>query len=413
MNSRKSPRAKKQIMLAVGILCIATCLRAPFTSIGPLLEIVRESLHLSIAAAGLVNALPLLAFAAISPAAPSVSRRLGLEPALGMALVLVGGGVLLRSLGHIWSLYLGTALLGCGIAICNVLLPSLVKRDFPDSIPRLTVLYALAMGISAALGSFLVVPLAQSLGWGWEPALGALFLLPLTACAVWFPQLFARHKNIDASQPKEPRKASLWKSALAWQVTLFFGLTSFTYYISVSWLPAFLTEAGFTDAEAGNIHGVMQLVSATPGLLLIPIISRMKDQRLIAAAVAGIAALGTAGLAAAPGLALVWGGCIGFGTGAAIILGLMFIGLRTNNPLQAAALSGMAQSVGYLLAACGPICAGAVHDMTQSWTVVFYGCSVLCIVLGLFGLGAGRDIQVGSSHGRAECFSGDMDHQRV
>ena len=117
MNSRKPSAAKKQLILAIGILFIGMCLRAPFTSIGPLLEIVQKSLHLSTTAIGLVNALPLLAFATVSPMVPSVSRKLGLELALGMALVLVGGGVLLRSLGHIWSLYMGTALLGCGIAI--------------------------------------------------------------------------------------------------------------------------------------------------------------------------------------------------------------------------------------------------------------------------------------------------------
>ena len=159
-------------------------------------------------------------------------------------------------------------------------------------------------------------------------------------------------------------------------------------------MPRFLKDAGFTDAGAGNIHGVMQLASAAPGLLLIPVISRMKDQRVIAAAVAGIAALGTAGLAAVPNLAFIWGSCIGFGAGATIILGLMFIGLRTNNMLQAASLSGMAQGVGYMLAACGSICAGAIHDMTQSWAIVFYGCAGLCVLLGLIGLGAGRDIRV-------------------
>lgn len=238
MNSRKPSAAKKQLILAIGILFIGMCLRAPFTSIGPLLEIVQKSLHLSTTAIGLVNALPLLAFATVSPMVPSVSRKLGLELALGMALVLVGGGVLLRSLGHIWSLYMGTALLGCGIAICNVLLPSLVKQDFPSLIPRLTVAYALSMGISAALGSALVVPLAQSLGWGWELASGSLVLLPLAASAAWLPQLAVRNKNFCKLQMEEPHKVSLWKSALAWQVTLFFGLTSLTYYISVSWLPA-------------------------------------------------------------------------------------------------------------------------------------------------------------------------------
>lgn len=394
MNTKNLPEEKKQVTLAIGILLIATCLRAPFTSLGPLLEIVQDSLSLSTTATGFVNALPLLAFVAVSPIVPLLNKKMGMEPALGIAITLVGGGVALRSLGYIWSLYAGTTLIGCGIAICNVLLPSLVKRDFPETIPRLTAFYALTMGISAALGSALMVPVAKTLGWGWELAAATLFVLPLTACIAWLPQLAEWNKNADERQAGEAPRVSLWKSALAWQVTLFFGLTSLTYYISVSWLPAFLKDAGFTDAGAGNIHGVMQLASALPGLLLIPAINRMKDQRLIAAAVAGIAALGTAGLAAVPSMAIIWGSCIGFGAGAAIILGLMFIGLRTNNMLQAASLSGMAQSVGYLLAACGPICAGAIHDMTQSWSVIFYGCAVLCVVLGLLGLGAGRNIRV-------------------
>lgn len=394
MSVKKTPEARRQVMLAVGILCIATCLRAPFTSMGPLLEIVQKALHLSTTATGLVNALPLLAFATVSPLAPAISRKVGLERALGLALFLIGGGIVLRSLGHGWSLYAGTVFIGCGIAVGNVLLPSLVKRDFPGSIARLTALYALTMGISAALGSALVVPLAQSFGWGWEFAAGSLLLLPLGAGVVWLPQLAARNSSAGKVQ-EEPRGAPLWKSALAWQVTLFFGLTSLTYYICVSWLPALLISAGFTDAEAGNIHGVMQLASAAPGLLLIPVVGRMKDQRFIAAAVAGIAALGAAGLAALPGLALIWGSCIGFGAGAAIILGLMFIGLRTNNTFQAAALSGMAQSMGYLLASCGPIGAGAVYDMAQSWSAVFYGCAGLCMLLGLIGLGAGRDMRIG------------------
>lgn len=131
MNSRKPSAAKKQLILAIGILFIGMCLRAPFTSIGPLLEIVQKSLHLSTTAIGLVNALPLLAFATVSPMVPSVSRKLGLELALGMALVLVGGGVLLRSLGHIWSLYMGTALLGCGIANAMSCCRASSNRTFP------------------------------------------------------------------------------------------------------------------------------------------------------------------------------------------------------------------------------------------------------------------------------------------
>lgn len=393
MNSKTHFKAQRPIMLMLAILLIGACLRAPFTSLGPLLEMIREALGLSTAATGFVNTLPLLAFALVSPAAPLLSRRLGLEPSLLLALVLIAGGVALRTMGAIWSLYLGTGCIGCGIAMGNVLLPSLVKRDFPDMIPRVTAQYALSMGVCAALGSIVVAPLAQSLNLGWELASGSIILLPLAACLAWLPQ-FAARNTTSTARGKEPEKVSLWTSALAWQVTLFFGLTSLTYYISVSWLPSLLRTEGFTEVEAGNIHGLMQFASALPGLVLAPAVNRMKDQRLIAAGIAAVTAVGMAGMAALPKLAILWSSCIGFGTGAAIILGLMFIGLRTSSVAQAASLSGMAQSVGYLLAATGPIWAGALHDAVNNWSAVFFICALLCVLLGLAGWGAGRDMRI-------------------
>lgn len=388
---------KNEIALAISILLIATCLRAPFTSLGPLLETIQVSLQLSTAAAGLVNALPLLAFGTISPLAPWLARRLGLERTMGLALVLTGVGIVLRSFGTIACLFAGTMVLGCGIAVCNVLLPGLLKRDFPHSIPRLTALYALTMGISGALGSALVVPLSQLPGWNWEWASGTLFILPFVAAISWLPQLANdnRRLEMEAVQVKPSGKVCLWGSLLAWQVSLFFGLTSLTYYVCVSWLPALLTNAGFTEAQAGNVHGLMQLASAVPGLFLIPVLKWMKDQRLVAVLVSGIALAGTAGLAFFPQWAAVWGICIGLGTGGTLVLGLVFIGLRTSNIAQAASLSGMAQGFGYLLASAGPVCAGAIHDLTGSWSAVFYASTVLCVFLALAGWGAGRNIRIG------------------
>ena len=391
---------KNEIALAISILLIATCLRAPFTSLGPLLETIQSSLHLSTAAAGLINALPLLAFGTISPLAPWFARKLGLEWAMGLALVLTGCGIVLRSVGTVWGLFAGTVFLGCGIAVCNVLLPGLVKRDFPNAIPRLTALYALTMGLGGALGSVLVVPLSRFHGWGWEWASGTLFVLPFVAAISWFPQLAGGKQDNVPVPATQTGKVSLWGSLLAWQVSLFFGLTSLTYYVCVSWLPALLTNAGFTDAQAGNVHGLMQLASAVPGLFLIPVLKWMKDQRLVAVIVSGIALLGTAGLAVFPQGAVIWGTCIGLGTGATLVLGLVFIGLRTANMAQAAALSGMAQGFGYLLASCGPVLAGAIHDMTGSWSAVFYVCTGLCVLLALAGWGAGKNVRIGDSSGK-------------
>ena len=389
---------KNEVALAISILLIATCLRSPFTSLGPLLETIQSSLHLSTAAAGLVNTLPLLAFGTISPLAPWFARKLGLESAMGLALLLTGAGIVLRSVGSVWGLFAGTMVLGCGIAVCNVLLPGLVKRDFSHSIPRLTALYALTMGISGALGSALVVPLSQFRGWDWEWASATLFVLPLIAAISWIPQwLNSRPVPLEVVQVKPTAKVSLWRSFLAWQVSFFFGITSLTYYVCISWLPALLTNAGFTAEQAGNVHGMMQLASAIPGLFLIPVLKWMRDQRLVAVMVSGIALVGTGGLAAFPQWASLWGICIGFGTGATLVLGLVFVGLRTNSMGQAASLSGMAQGFGYLLASCGPVCAGAIHDLTGSWSAVFYVSAVLCVFLALAGWGAGRNIRIGET----------------
>lgn len=406
MTLKGSSVFKNEITLAISILLIATCLRAPFTSMGPLLETIQASLHLSTAAAGLVNALPLLAFGTVSPLVPWIARRLGLERAMGLALVLTGCGIVLRSFGTIWSLFAGTVVLGCGIAVCNVLLPGLVKRDFPNSIPRLTALYALTMGVSGALGSVLVVPLSEFPGWDWGWASGTLFILPFIAAISWIPQLADGNKEKTAVQVKPTGKVSLWGSFLAWQVSLFFGLTSLIYYICVSWLPALLTSAGFTEAQAGNVHGLMQLASAIPGLFLIPVLKWMKDQRLVAVVVSGIALTGTAGLALFPQWAAIWGICIGLGTGATLVLGLVFIGLRTHNIAQAASLSGMAQGFGYLLASGGPVCAGAIHDLTGSWSAVFYASTVLCVFLALAGWGSGRNIRIAETRSNPVSHTG-------
>lgn len=406
MTLKGSSVFKNEITLAISILLIATCLRAPFTSMGPLLETIQASLHLSTAAAGLVNALPLLAFGTVSPLVPWIARRLGLERAMGLALVLTGCGIVLRSFGTIWSLFAGTVVLGCGIAVCNVLLPGLVKRDFPNSIPRLTALYALTMGVSGALGSVLVVPLSEFPGWDWGWASGTLFILPFIAAISWIPQLADGNKEKAEVQVKPTGKVSLWGSFLAWQVSLFFGLTSLIYYICVSWLPALLTSAGFTEAQAGNVHGLMQLASAIPGLFLIPVLKWMKDQRLVAVVVSGIALTGTAGLALFPQWAAIWGICIGLGTGATLVLGLVFIGLRTNSIAQAASLSGMAQGFGYLLASGGPVCAGAIHDLTGSWSAVFYASTVLCVFLALAGWGSGRNIRIGENRSNPVSHTG-------
>ena len=161
---RHRPLPARAALLLAGILLIAANLRAPITGVAPVLAMIQASLGLGTAQAGLVTTLPLLAFALLSPVAPVLARRIGLERALFTALVLIGGGVALRSAGPLGCLYGGTAVIGAGIALGNVLLPSLLKRDFPARIATVTSAYALTMGVAAAVASATVFPLATHLG---------------------------------------------------------------------------------------------------------------------------------------------------------------------------------------------------------------------------------------------------------
>ncbi|OZI79611.1 MULTISPECIES: MFS transporter [Bordetella] len=396
--SRFSNAYTASVVSILGILAVAACLRAPITAVAPALDLIAADLRLGTAAAGMLTTLPLLAFAVVSPFAARLGQAWSLERALFGALLAMLLGIAVRMAGPAWSLYLGTAMLGSGIAVGNVLLPSLLKRDFPRRIAGVTAAYVLTMGLAAALGSALAVPLAQLPGWGWRHATAAFGLLPLLAMLAWLPQL-ARRPAAAPQAPAAGRGADagerLWRSPLAWQVTLYLGLNSFVYYGVVAWLPALLQDAGYSARQAGSLHGLMQLATAVPGIVLVPLLRRLRDQSL-AAAMAALASLAAAaGLLLAPAWASAWSALFGVGTGAAIILGLSFVSLRVHHARQAAALSGMAQCIGYLLAAAGPALLGALHDASGAWTAPLVLCAALCGLLAVCGLLAGRDRQIG------------------
>ncbi|MEG7336057.1 CynX/NimT family MFS transporter [Bacillus sp. 0102A] len=376
--------------LIIGIIFIAFNLRPAITSVGPVISSIRADLHMSNGTAGFLTALPLLSFAVLSPLAPKFGQRLGNERTLWLGLLMLLIGILLRSAGLTWTLFAGTALIGIGIAIGNVLLPSLIKHKYPEKSGIMISLYTTSMCIFAALASGVSVPLAAQMEGGWKQAFLLWGGLAFLALLIWIPQL--RHRD-TANKAVKLQTSSIWASKMAWHVTIFMGLQSFLFYSSIAWFPEILRSHGIDTSTAGWMVSLMQFASL-PSTFLTPVFAdRLKHQRGIVAGLTAVYLIGLCGLLAGGShiLLAVWMIIIGIGQGSSISLALTLIGLRSENAQQAAALSGMSQSFGYLLAAVGPIFVGYLFDQTHSWTMPLVLLIAALIAMGAAGLGAGRD----------------------
>jgi MFS transporter, CP family, cyanate transporter len=378
--------------LLIALLAVAANLRPALTSVGPLIEVIRHDLDLSATAAGLLNSLPLFAFAAFSPLA-HFGNRIGVERALIAAMLVLIAGILVRSLGGSIGLFGGTLLLGASIAVGNVLLPSIIKRDFPHRIGGVTTAYAVVLALTAAIASGVSVPLARILPGGWQSAL-AFWAVPTALAIIPLTVRLRSGGAGDGANKIYTSAVSVWRSWLAWQVTIFMGLQSFLFYIVVGWFPSVLRDGGYTPGAAGWIVTLFQVVALTTTLAMPTLIRRGRDQRLLAVTTPLLIAIAILGLAAAPGAALIWIVLIGLGTGPTLILALAFIGLRSGDHRQAAALSLMAQSIGYFIAALGPIAFGLLHDLCHGWTVPLIALATSSLIQAIAGLGAGRNARV-------------------
>jgi len=331
----------------------------------------------------------------VSPLVHGPARRFGMERVVLVALVVLTVGTVLRSLPAMAALWVGTLLIGSAIAIGNVLLPSLIKRDFPTHISIATGAYTAAMVGVAALASGLSVPLALGLAGGWRSSLGVWAALTAVGAMVWTLRMRSgapvQVGPEPVVQPTASPAPSMWRSAVAWQVTLFVCWQSTTFYVLITWLPAIETSHGVSAVSAGWHLFLYQMMVIVSGLAVTAVMGRHNDQRLTGATATIPLAVAMLGLLLAPELVLVWVILAGLGSGSAFVLALSLIALRTRTPAETARLSGMAQSIGYLVGMIGPIAAGWISDSTGSWRLVIAAIMVLALTQTVVGFLAGRD----------------------
>lgn len=368
----------RRTLAILGILLVAANLRAAITVVGPLVGDVQTDLGLSSSEASILVALPVLMFAAFSPAVPRLVARIGMARTDVLALTVLAAGVLLRSVPWAPALWGGTLLLGAGIATLNVVLPAMVKRDFPQHTGRLTGWYAAVQALFAAFASGLAVPLAGLTTATWRLSFGVWAGLALVAAAVLLPRAVRDRPHRTPSDVRAGTTPggtagpwrSPWRSAVGWQLTAYMGLQSTFFYCVLTWWPSIERADGVSRLTAGAHQGVMLMVGIGMSVVAGRLVQRSRGGQQGPVLLFTCASLlAVVGQLLAPGLALAWVLLLGVGTSGSLVMALTMIGLRAGSHGQATALSGMVQGLGYALAAVGPFALGALYDATGAWTV--------------------------------------------
>ena len=366
----RPPAARAGWRQLLVVVAVALNLRPAIAAVPPLLDSIQADLGLSATGAGLLTALPVVCMGLFAPVGAALGRRAGRETAVSCALALVVGGTLVRGLAaSTLTLYGGTLVAGIGIAMGGALLPGVVKAWFPARAGAVTGLYTAGLVTGAMLASAATVPLSDALGGDWPAGVAAWGLLAVAALVAWVP---ATRRQRAAAEPVPGRARLPWASSVAWRVTLYMGSQSLLYYAALTWLSPLYLAAGWSASRAGLLLGLFSLTQVFSALAVPALADRTGDHRPWVALCVGVATAMLAAFGLVPTTApWLWAALLGLGLGGMFALALTMLVKLAATPASSARLSSMALLVGYLLAATGPVLAGAVYDAAGSYRVVF------------------------------------------
>ncbi len=379
----------QRLLVVVGIVVLGFNLRPAAVSVGPVLDEITGAMGMSPTTAGVLTTLPVIAFAVFGALAPWLARLVGLHRITLLSLVAVVVGLAVRARTEDIAVFLLLSSLAlAGMATANVLLPSLVKLHFPRRVGLMTSIYTTALAIGLTLSSVLTVPLSEGLGsWRW-----GLFAWAVTAAVAALPWLgLVRHdRGPDSSGRGRLSLGAVARTRLGWGMALFFGFQSLQAYSVFGWFAKVYRDAGFSPATAGLLLGMITAMSIPLSFWLPAWASRMHSQTWLILGLVACYPVGYVGLIVAP-VAGAWLWAVLVGVAASVFpVVLTMIGLRSRTSEGTAALSGFTQSVGYLIAAIGPLGMGVLYEITGGWTVPLTALIALCIPQLVAGLSVSR-----------------------
>ncbi|MFJ9541714.1 CynX/NimT family MFS transporter [Streptomyces sp. NPDC101225] len=394
-------RAWATRLLVVGIVLTALNLRPAITSLGALLEEVRDGLGMSGSVAGLLTSVPPLCFAVFGVTAPRLARRFGPAAVVCVGTVAIGAGLLVRPYTHSTAGFLAaSALTLMGIAVSNVLMPVIVKRWFPDRVGSMTGLYSMALALGTAAAAAVTVPMTEALGGSWQSGLAIWSVLAAVAVLPWIP--FVRQREAGpapaAEETAPPRHARVQTPALritrsrtAWALAVYFGLQATGAYITMGWMAQIFRDAGVPAGTAGLLLAVTMVMGVPLAFVIPRLATRLPHQGPIVVALGACGLAGYGGLYFAPAAgSWAWAVLLGI-SNCSFPLALTMVGMRARTSAGVAQLSGFAQSTGYLLSIPGPLLVGVLYQHSGGWSLPIALMTALLIPQMLVGVLAGRN----------------------
>lgn len=373
---------KQKNVLIIGIILFAGCMRTPIGMVSPLLSNIQETLGVPAGLLGSITTIPLLCFALFSPFVPKMGKKFGNELIMFIAVFVLALGNYFRVFSTS-ALLLGTLLVGLSIAVLNVLMPVTIAQEYPQRVGVMTSIYTFSMTLFSALASGQSVALAEQVGW--QKAMQSVSVLAIVGMVFWILALKGMHKT----KAGKKTGSSVWKARGAWFMSAFMGLQSLLFYTTLTWVPTILVDHGLSRGQASQLFGLMQLASLVSSYFVPILAYRFKHTRgiILTMAVGFIAGIMLLMIpTASVGLTVVVVIVLGLASNMAFSLAMALFNIKTDTPEQTAEISGMAQAVGYVLAAFGPIGIGYIQQVTGSWNVPLIILLVVVVALTVAGL---------------------------
>lgn len=377
----------KKLLLITGIILLGACMRAPFTALPSIITEIAHSFHVPVTSLGMLTTIPLLCFGLLSSFVPLISRRMGNNLAILVALLILICGAYGRIISYP-ALLFGTFLVGLAITFINVLLPAIITEQLPHQVGLMTSLYGVSLDMFSAIFAYIITPLTFL--FNWQVAVMIISSLVIITLFIWIPNITGS-TPVTVSQAPRRRHHSVWQSRQAWCLLLYMAGSSMAFYITVTWLPTIVRNHGMSGNAASIIAGFFQLFSM-PAAFIIPLwASRMNRRTALIWGSSVLTAIGFLGLMV-PSANFIYCTfltlCLGLGTAASYSLIMTLFGLKTRDPQTTRDLSGMVQSVGYIIAALGPVTTGWLRSLTNNWELSLLISCLVVVVCTIFGLWA-------------------------